>query len=303
MASPALALETCESVGAVEVSDGVCEYVVTTTGVWESPSGVTTLEAILIAGGGASQYGYGGGAGEVLYRDGVTPGEIELVIGAGGVDADGGDQSVLVDGDGTTTSATGGASGHSYQAGASNGHAGIPSGTWTAPNDYPSGQGYYAATDNAPGLGVAPSDVAGVNPALWPSFAGEECYAQGGNGVDAWQSNNQDFDCGSGVIENLITVIPPFTSFGPELLRDPLSNANAADNSGSGAASYESSSDWYYGGSGRRHLPLASGRDDRRIRGRQFGRHRFRCCSARYCGDRNGDGRSNTVASPPQLIR
>lgn len=249
--TPAFAVETCESVDAVTISDGVCEVIVTESGVWESPDGVETLEVVLIGGGGSAALGFGGGAGDVVYIDDVAAGSLDITIGVGGDgDTIDGLDSELTDGDGTTTTASGGQGGNGIDlyAGGSNGHNQLSFSVWGG--NYPSGQGYYAATDAAPGDGVYPSLIDGINADLWPSHDAEECYAQGGNGADASSGGIQFYGCGGGYMENLIITIPRPPVRAPSNIPSLDATENGVNGTGSGAGAAAGDNEVYYGGSG-----------------------------------------------------
>lgn len=136
MATPAFSVSTsCGGVaGAVEVHDGVCEYVYDTPGeyTFEAPAGVAKIAAVIVGGGGAGynfteepnvyfwQYVYGGGGGEVVMTVVDSPtGSYELLVGAGG-GADGFDPGSGGDSIFDGVNATGG--------GVSDGNDGAPSG-------------------------------------------------------------------------------------------------------------------------------------------------------------------------------
>lgn len=144
---------TCESLGATTIAPGICQIVITTSGTFTAPAGVTNLEALLVAGGSAGNNGYDGGvSGGVLYVDSLPVGiPLTLTVGAGGVYA----------GDGPTGTGYGtGATGDSVEP--------LPTSLY--------GTG-----------GVLPSAfVAGENPAstLFPAYAGEAPVAGDGQQGD-----------------------------------------------------------------------------------------------------------------------
>ena len=77
--------------GAVEVVDGVCEYVFDEAGTYTftAPETVSKVAAILVGGGGGGfvyegfALAYAGGGGDVIYVDDIS-GETQIVVGAGG---------------------------------------------------------------------------------------------------------------------------------------------------------------------------------------------------------------------------
>jgi hypothetical protein len=141
----------------------VCSVTLTASGSFTAPVGVTTLEALLVGGGGGGVcYDYtGSAAGEVKYVSGIsTAGPATVVVGDGGPGDPGckrdrgqsdGSATVLTDAASVVTSAAGGLSG------AGTGTAGTTASAFVA---------------NVPG-----------NVALWPAISGEACFAQdGGDG-------------------------------------------------------------------------------------------------------------------------
>ncbi len=196
-ASSAGAAAACP-VGATQVAPGVCSVTLTSSGSFTAPAGVTTLEALLVGGGGAGSDGCseytGGAAGEATYVSTVsTAGPVSVTVGNGGVAplgfecndrdpavVDGAD-TVMTDAASTVSTATGGA--------------------------YMGGVG---------GTGVLPSTfVAGVpgTIALWPVFVGEACF--GDDGMDGELSSGASDDpnnfsgttqrqpCGGGALSDL----------------------------------------------------------------------------------------------------
>ena len=171
------------------VADNVCEVQITTVGpsTFTPPSGITKLSAVLVAGGGgALQSGvlYGGSGGSVVYIDSVpTGGPVSLSVGAGGrasdntgptfIDAAPGGDTTLVAG--STTTATGGASGDT----------GLPF-CVGATNLFASGNGARTNTSSpgcVAGSGFSLSQVSGLDAALFPAASlGPDVYGDGGTG-------------------------------------------------------------------------------------------------------------------------
>lgn len=183
-AASAGAATACPS-GATEVAAGVCSVTMTSSGSFTAPEGVTTLEALLVGGGGAGAYDdesnyTGGAAGAITYVQAVgVASPIAVTVGLGGVSsvAAEGDTS----GDGTTTS--------------------INDGTTTSTAV---GGGFHAAT-GATGT-TASTFVSGAagTVSLWPAFGGETCFADDGEGGGGPVSFSAPFatahlSCGGGV--------------------------------------------------------------------------------------------------------
>lgn len=77
--------------GTTELSGGVCQQKFTTAGTFTVPSGVTTLDVLLVGVGGGGQAVNGGGAGggggevKVVLAHAVTTGTpLNVVVGTGG---------------------------------------------------------------------------------------------------------------------------------------------------------------------------------------------------------------------------
>lgn len=149
-ATPAFSVSTsCGGVaGAVEVHDGVCEYVYDTPGeyTFEAPAGVAKIAAVVVGGGGGGyffvddksgsggnlyQEAYGGGGGDVTMTEIEAPsGSYEVLVGAGGAGggADGDEPGRGVNSEFNDTEATGG--------GVSDGETGALSGNGNAGEGY-----------------------------------------------------------------------------------------------------------------------------------------------------------------------
>jgi len=173
------------------VADNVCEVQIMTVGssTFTPPSGITKLSAVLVAGGGgALQNGlfYAGSGGAVVYIDSVpTGGSISLSVGAGGNASDstgptfvqpgpGGDTTLTA---GSTTTATGGASGNNP----------LPF-CLGATNLFASGNGARTNTDSScvAGAGFSLSQVSGLDATLFPAASlGPDVYGDGGTGSQA----------------------------------------------------------------------------------------------------------------------
>jgi LPXTG-motif cell wall-anchored protein len=83
--------------GAITVGNSLCEVTFLTTpgGAFSVPAGVTALQALLVAGGGAGSQGYSGGGGEVKVVDLQTTGDVTISVAAqAGAAEDGQDSSV-----------------------------------------------------------------------------------------------------------------------------------------------------------------------------------------------------------------
>lgn len=180
--------------GAVEVIDGVCEYIFdeADTYTFTAPEDVTKVSAILIGGGGGgfadSSTAYGGGGGEVIYVDDIS-GETQVVVGAGGAAGDG--QVGATDGTATTVgkniaqggggapeNGSGGTSG-SGKAGvlAFNFYTGLLGGAGGGSSDVGNG------VEGGPGL--AASAASGVDTDLFPVSVNETKFGPGGSLVDS----------------------------------------------------------------------------------------------------------------------
>jgi len=172
------------------VAPGVCQILVTQSETLNLPSGITKLSAILVGGGGGSvtSYGtYGGGGGAVTYIDQVsTSAPLVITIGAGG------DSTIEPPTDGGTTSIAGYSSANALggqtafitngvgQPGASgNGNAADSSNP-----AFNAGGAGGAGSSVAPGPGLLPSSVSGVDSTLFPVIAGEVELGAGGAGGD-----------------------------------------------------------------------------------------------------------------------
>lgn len=180
----AFAAPTCAATtpAATLIAPGICEVVMTTSGTFTPPAGVSKVAAVLVGGGGGGYHyggGYGGGGGEVVYVDSVSvAAPLTVVVGGGGTSGywqvNVGD-SPATDGGSTTLStvtALGGAAAQDYQGGASgnalSGVTGCPA---------PGGGAQSAATaqvgDTAPaaGAGYTFAQIPGLDTALFPSAA------------------------------------------------------------------------------------------------------------------------------------
>ncbi len=225
-ASSAGAATACPA-GATEVSPGVCSVTLTSSGSFTAPVGVTTLEALLVAGGGAgnadSCTGYtGGAAGKVKYVSAIsTTGPVAVTVGAGGIappvdcgisatSAINGGDTVLTDAASTVTTATGGLGS--------------------------TGTGVL-------GLGTTASAFVATVPgtvALWPAIGGEPCFAQDG-------ADGTYIQVGDSTSPYYFANVSSVLSCGAGALSDSVFNArpggtgvftNASASTGSGGSGY-----------------------------------------------------------------
>ncbi len=185
--SPAVAAPTCGATepAATVVAPGVCQVVVTKSGTFTAPTGLSKLSALVVgAGGGArhnSGFAYGAGSGQVVYVDSVSlAGPAEVTVGRGGASSF---ESMAEPATGGTTElngteAVGGSylvSGNGFDSGA----RGLVNSGGGATGDGQSsfGQGVFVAG----GPGVVPSAVTGVDETLFPVIAGEGAISLGGD--------------------------------------------------------------------------------------------------------------------------
>ena len=193
----------------------------TSSGTFSVPSGVSSVDVLVVAGGGAGgkgnqQGGGGGGAGGLIYRPGftVTPGgSVSVTVGGGGADntSDGsrgnaGQDSVF----GTLTAKGGGAAGayntptHSNNTGQSGGSGGGGSG------DYGNGGGGPATQPTQSGesgnYGFGNPGGAGSNDNADPGGGG------GGAGAAGESRNNQPNRGGNGGVGKAYTIADGSTS-------------------------------------------------------------------------------------------
>jgi LPXTG-motif cell wall-anchored protein len=243
---------TTSNADAITVGDGVCEitYLSTPTDAFKVPAGVSALQALLVAGGGAGSQGYAGGGGEVKVVDLQTSGEVTITVAAqAGISEDGQDSSVAQGAD-TYTAKGGtanGVSGNGNEAG-----VGINSGAGGAGGaggpDLPGDNGlgdlgvnpadlpYY---NGGPGLVV--KDIAGAT-----LFADDtDCFGGGGAGsaassidYDIVNAYNGVASCGAG-------------STAIDIAADTVTPIEAVPNSGGGAGASTSDQTARQGASGR----------------------------------------------------
>jgi LPXTG-motif cell wall-anchored protein len=95
LALPAFAASVCP-VGSnpIAVGSAICEVEFSGAGTWTPPAGVSTVEALLVGAGGASDGFYGGGGGDVRIVELGTSGEVTVVVGVGGIGQNGSASSV-----------------------------------------------------------------------------------------------------------------------------------------------------------------------------------------------------------------
>lgn len=184
----AFAAPTCATTipAATLIAPGICEVVMTTSGTFTPPVGVSKVAAVLVgAGAGGYHYGggYGGGGGEVVYVDSVVvAAPLGIVVGAGGAygfKPGGGDNTPATNGGSTTLSsfvAGGGVAGSDYQGGASGsalqGFMGCPG---------PGGGSRSVATETTPGAGYTFEQISGLDAALFPVETNPEAeFGRGG---------------------------------------------------------------------------------------------------------------------------
>lgn len=206
--TPAMAAPTCGATepAATVVAPGVCQVVVTESGTFTAPSGLSKLSALVVGAGGsafyggADGYGFGGGGGEVVYVDQVslsTPATV--TVGSG---APVGDGSIL-DGGSTrldSTEARGGKGPFTFASG--NGNA---SGTESGISQYSGGGGAAGAGQRSDdraipalgGAGYSTSSLPGVDPVLFPAIADDLVLGQGGTASGAAEAPGVGFGGGA----------------------------------------------------------------------------------------------------------
>lgn len=175
------------------VAPGVCEVLITESGTFTAPSGLSKLAAFMVGAGGAGWgadgivASYGGGAGEVVYVDSVEfASPLAITIGTGGsADVDvleSGGSTIMGDytalGGSVSDGMTGGVSGNGYL------------GTQTAPDctidtawEYSGGGGGATSigVDNNGGAGLVLSEFPDVDATLFPPLETATLYGVGGD--------------------------------------------------------------------------------------------------------------------------
>ena len=228
-ASSAGAAAACPA-GSSEVSPGVCSVDFTSSGTFTPPAGVSTLQALLIGGGGAGQDNVcnsytGGEAGAVTFVSAVsTAGPVSVVVGSGGVttlphcpdDPDGtaGGPTIITDAALTVSTATGG--------------------------------GFAAGTG---GAGSTPSAFA-ASPALWPAYGGEPCFGDDGSDGDFTSGSAGDSGDLRLVTSNLPCGGGAPSDFSPSNASYNVAFTQGGFGTGSGGGSYSEffdvdSDDWF----------------------------------------------------------
>lgn len=178
--------------GAVEVIDGVCEYIFDEGGTYDftAPQNASKVSAILIGGGGGgyanSGEAYGGGGGEVIYVDDISS-ETEIVVGYGGAPGNGGPLAApgtettvgtnSARGGGEPEDSSGGQSG-SYKSGVLGYN--FATGLIGGAGGGASGEGVGVEG----GSGLEASEVIGVDNDLFPVSVNEIKFGPGGSLVD-----------------------------------------------------------------------------------------------------------------------
>jgi LPXTG-motif cell wall-anchored protein len=181
-AGSASAVDGCGA-GATLVADGICEVTFTETPdlAWTPPAGITKLQALLVGGGGAvgsPVNEYGGGGGDVVLVELAATGDVEIVVGVGGLHTgDVASSSTTIDQGSLSDSAAGG-----ENSGMDDSNSGGDSG-----NDFQGGQ--YGGGGGAGGAGSNESGGQGliVNEIDddFDLFANDDrCF--GGGGVDQY---------------------------------------------------------------------------------------------------------------------
>lgn len=191
-ASPASATTTCPA-GSTLVGNGICEVVFTTPGetTWTVPANVTSIEALLVGAGGASDGYYGGGGGDVKVVTLQNSGDISLVVGAGGTYADSGS------GEGGASSATQGSA--SEESAGGTGKANFSGGT--------SGSGIISQGFGGSGAGAASTDQnggAGIEVASLTSLLFTQVSDCVGGGGSSWSESDTTASCGGGYFTNFV---------------------------------------------------------------------------------------------------
>lgn len=187
-----------------EVAPGICQVVMTESGDFTAPAGISKLAAVLVGGGGGGYHyasGYAGGGGEVTYVDSVqTATAIDVTIGTGGSGGSNEDSTSSTDGGNTVVDsahvADGGKKG-GLQSGGTSG-SGFP-GIEGVTEDSPGGGARSAATPladgpAAAGAGFKLSEIPEVDSTLFPSVA-DPAVEYGEGGDEATESP----EAGSGV--------------------------------------------------------------------------------------------------------
>lgn len=216
--SAAFAATSCPA-GSTAVSASICEVSFTTPGetVWQVPAGVTSIEALLVGAGGASDGEYGGGGGDVRIVELDATGNVTVVVGAGG--------TYSLDGNGTGGETSVTQNSVSETAGPGTGKVADWGGT--------SGSALKSTGFGGSGAGAAATSVnggAGVTVNVLPSLLFsdvDDCFGGGGAGLKYISANSTPSStsatCGGGYF----TVIADSLS---------VKEFDAVANSGGGAA-------------------------------------------------------------------
>ena len=217
--SAAFAATSCPA-GSTAVSASICEVSFTTPGEteWQMPAGVTSIEALLVGAGGASNGVYGGGGGDVRIVELDATGNVTVVVGAGGTFSSsgtgaGGASSVTQN---TVAESANGGTGGTPQTG------GGASGSGLVSTDIGGSGAGAAATSVNGGAGIS---ITSLTSTLFSDL--DACFGGGGSGF------NYDFGltlpittsatCGGGYYT---VVADPFS----------VTEFNSVANSGGGAA-------------------------------------------------------------------
>ena len=171
---------------------------------WVCPTGVTKVEALIVAGGGSGGEGHGGGggAGGLVYISAlnVTPGTTyTITVGAGGARKNSGSNSNGNAGSNSVAfgyTATGGGFGGGYSAaGGSGGSAGGSGGatsSFTAGTVAQGNQGGHSASITNSGGGGGGGAGSGGQTIAPGAYAGNSITAGVGNGVGTWGGKGGD---------------------------------------------------------------------------------------------------------------
>ncbi len=238
--------------GAITTGNGACEvtFLSTPAETFQVPAGVSALQALLVAGGGAGSTGYAGGGGEVKVVDLETAGDVTIHVAAQPAPVNDGEDSFVTQGSTTFTAKGGLGNGVS-----GNGNPGSSSGFNTGAGGAGGAGGRDTGDNNVGDVGVNPTNMPEFNGGLGlvvKDIAGATLFSDdtdcfGGGGANNGQSSFGDdiqfgwngvAVCGAGS-----TVIDP--------ANDTVTIVEATANSGGGAGAHPYDSVGRAGSSGR----------------------------------------------------
>lgn len=226
--SAAFAATSCPA-GSTAVSASICEVSFTTPGetMWQIPAGVTSIEALLVGAGGASDGQYGGGGGDVRIFELDPTGNVTVVVGAGGTFSSSGT------GIGGASSVT-----QNTVAESANGGTGGTLQTWGGT----SGSGLESTDIGGSGAGAAASSEnggAGVTVSTLTSTmftTVDDCFGGGGAGVVTGIDGplNTSATCGGGYLTDFESNTPDDNAWQPNT--GSVNQFSPTANSGGGAS-------------------------------------------------------------------